>query len=132
MKTSALRRALAIALVAAAVLGSSHPQEPCPDRGSQRVPVSWTAGPALGCAGAPAEPAWRLYTPTHRQVVARRGHYLGVAHEHPQLVLRYECTGYWLQPLRLTRVAAWGVVLDVEELSCSAPVPLPPSTATDR
>lgn len=123
-----LTRIVCVSLVLAPF---AHPQEPCPNRGSQRVLTHWSSGPTLACS-TQGEPGWWLRTPSHRRVVPKVGATLGQAHAFPQLILRYRCTGLAIQPIALYEVRTWGVALDVEEHSCSGPLPLPSPPATDR
>lgn len=90
----------------------------CPDQGSERVPATWEAGPALGCPHAPRRPAWYLLTPAHRRVVPKAGFRQGEARPRPRLLVRMRCTGLWLLPAVPVAVRTMGYVLDVEEERC--------------
>lgn len=90
----------------------------CPDLGSQRVPARVDAGPALGCAHAPGAPAWRLFVPPFREATVRPGHTRSEYRELPQILVRYECTGLLLFPVRVAEVRALGTVTDVVEKRC--------------
>ncbi len=87
----------------------------CPDQGARLVHGFWEEGPPLPCGG---EPAWRLYTPPHREVVERIGYRQGRAREVPRILIRYQCTGLSIWPRRLAEIKTLGYVLDVSQRRC--------------
>ena len=112
MATLSTSLALAAALLAVA-------QDSCPNEGSRLVPGFWEHGPPLGCTGRPSAPAWSLWTPPHRQVVARPGYRRGNARVRPRMLVRYECTGSILWPIRIRDVRFLGYVFSVGQVRCA-------------
>ncbi len=97
-------------------------QSVCHHLGSVPVPASWTAGPVpLGCSGAPAWPAWHLFTPAHRAPAPHPGFNPGNATARPRLLVSYRCTGLLLLPVVPVHVRTMGYVIDRSESAC-APV----------
>ncbi len=90
----------------------------CPHEGSVPVAATCEPGPPLGCAYAPAAPAWHLWTPAHRAPAPQRDHRPGDARVLPRLFMRYRCTGLRLLPLVPLEARALGHVMDVAARPC--------------
>ena len=90
----------------------------CPDLGSQRTAGRIDLGPTLGCAFAPTAPAWRLVVPPYRAAVPHLGFTRREYRTLPQVLVRYECTGLVLFPVRIAEVRTLGTLIDVTEQRC--------------
>ena len=100
-------------------LDPGRPDSGCPHRGSRWVAARWTEGPPLsGGRAASHAPAWRIYTPAHREVVPRRGHRIARTRQLPCVLVRYACTGLWLHPIVLQSEQTIGYVTDAVDIRC--------------
>lgn len=106
--------------------GALRAQAPCGGQGSARTAATWERGPGLQCSPAPTAVAWHLFTPAHRQVVAKQGFRQGDAQALPRILISWRCTGWLFAPVAVDRIRTMGYVLDVAEVPCTAPMPITP------
>ena len=105
---------LAVLLVTLA----GHGPLDCPDLGAHNVPLRIEAGPALCCHWAANAPAWHLVVPPHGEPIRHAGFTRRAYRELPIFLLRYECTGLVLFPVRIAEVRTLGAISDVRESIC--------------
>lgn len=98
-------------------------QNPCYGFGSIPTPSSWQAGPPLqSCMFAPGHPAWRLFTPWHREPAPHPGFNPGDAWSLPRVLVTYRCTGFLLVPVVPDHIRTMGYVIDQPEVPCAPSV----------
>lgn len=101
-------------------------QTACPGLGSQPIDASWERSFPLLCAAAPTAPAWHLYTPAHRAMIAKPGFRPGDARALPRILVTWRCTGLLFPAVVVDRIRTMGYVLDIAESPCIAAMPTVP------